>query len=152
MPYRRIYRWLSPDILDKERANNRRWYQNRKEIIIIKAKKYREKNRLEINKRVKLNRQKIRLVVLSHYCAGNPRCACCGEDEYKFLSIDHINNNGGKHRRELGSNSYMYDWIIKNNYPKDFQVLCMNCNTAKGWYGICPHKLKKNCVIWRKNP
>ena len=24
------------------------------------------------------------------------------------------------------------NWIIKNNFPKGFQVLCHNCNYAKG--------------------
>ena len=27
----------------------------------------------------------------------------------------------------------------KNNYPEGFQVLCSNCNFAKGKYGSCPH-------------
>ena len=30
--------------------------------------------------------------------------------------------------------------LKKLGYPKDgYQLLCHNCNCAKGWYGACPH-------------
>ena len=81
---------------------------------------------------------KDRLLVLSHYSNGNPKCACCGEDKYQFLAIDHIDGNGNKHRKKAGTK--MARWLRANNYPKGFQVLCHNCNMAKGFYGQCPHK------------
>jgi len=33
-------------------------------------------------------------------------------------------------------------WIRKNNFPKGFQVLCMNCNWGKGHSkdNKCPHE------------
>lgn len=70
-------------------------------------------------------------------------CACCGENEIKFLAIDHINNNGASHRRSIGTKNVAL-WIIKNNFPKGFQILCHNCNMAKGFYGECPHKKLKD--------
>jgi hypothetical protein len=80
----------------------------------------------------------LRQTVLSHY--GN-RCTCCGETTYEFLAIDHINNNGAKHRKEIGlGGSRIYRWLKDNNYPDGFQVLCHNCNQAKGHYGECPHQ------------
>lgn len=33
-------------------------------------------------------------------------------------------------------------WLKTNGYPDGFQTLCHNCNMAKGFYGICPHKEK----------
>lgn len=148
MPYRRIYRWLSPKLLEKARASSKRDYHKRKDRCISNAKKYRENHVIELREKRRLNRQKLRIQVLSHYSKGNPRCACCGESEYKFLSIDHINNDGAEHRRKTmgGNNSRLYDWLVKNNLPEGFQVLCMNCNTAKHWYGTCPHRLEKNII------
>ena len=69
------------------------------------------------------------------------RCACCGEDEPQFLALDHINNDGSTHRRELGINggTSFYIWTIKNNFPSNLQLLCHNCNMAKAFYGQCPH-------------
>ena len=59
------------------------------------------------------------------------------------MSIDHINNDGYKHREltNIGNGSTTYFWLIKNNFPDDFQILCMNCNHGKSRNnGICPHK------------
>lgn len=34
-----------------------------------------------------------------------------------------------------------YRWLKNNGFPKkDFQLLCFNCNCAKGFFGMCPHK------------
>lgn len=80
---------------------------------------------------------------------GGRKCACCGESEPSFLTIDHIENDGSKHRKILGNGkrldgTYLYRWLKKNNYPIGFQVLCYNCNSGK-WRngGVCPHKEKK---------
>lgn len=79
---------------------------------------------------------------------GGYKCACCGETEPKFLSLDHIENDGASHRRELGydgngkgASSATLSWMRKNNYPSGIQVLCMNCNFGKARNGgICPHQ------------
>ena len=68
-------------------------------------------------------------------------CVCCGETEAKFLELDHIEGNGGKHRREIGFTSEaLYRWAEKNNFPATLQVLCANCHTAKTNWGACPHQ------------
>ena len=77
----------------------------------------------------------VRKLVIENY---GGRCRCCGEDEYKFLSLDHVNNDGNKHRKEIKYKD-MVVWAFKNNYPKNLQILCHNCNMAKGFYGECPH-------------
>ena len=77
--------------------------------------------------------------VLSHYCKGDIKCECCGEKILEFLCLDHIEGGGTKHRKSIGISS-TYFWIIRNDYPKGFRVLCHNCNQAIGSYGECPHK------------
>lgn len=78
-------------------------------------------------------------LVYEHY---GSICNCCGESEPKFLSIDHVNNDGYKERKSRGGSSQMlYRNIIKQNFPDTYQILCMNCNTGKSRNnGICPHK------------
>jgi hypothetical protein len=69
---------------------------------------------------------------------GGSVCRCCGETELEFLSIDHVNEDGAAHRKELsgsGGGHDMYRWLRLHNYPPGFQVLCMNCNFAKGHLG-----------------
>ena len=87
----------------------------------------------------------IRMKVLKHYSGGDPKCKCCGELEIKFLSMDHINNDGNVHRKSIsksGRGGNMTYWILLHGFPEGFQVLCYNCNLAKGLYGVCPHKVK----------
>lgn len=88
---------------------------------------------------IRRSQQKLKIEVLTHYGGNPPKCVCCGETHIEFLSIDHINGGGTKKRKETGGGSSLYRWLKKNNFPKEFQVLCMNCNFAKGHFGICPH-------------
>ena len=98
------------------------------------------------------------LNILLHYSkyisnSNIPCCNCCGENSHvDFLAIDHIT---GKNQMDsepklikLGYSSklkgkYLINWIIENNYPKGFQILCHNCNVAKGLIGndnTCTHE------------
>lgn len=85
----------------------------------------------------------LRDAVYGHY--GGYRCSCCSETEPLFLTIDHIDSKGNVHRRETGcgSGSTFYRWLIKNDFPEGFQVLCFNCNVGKHRNGgVCPHQSK----------
>jgi hypothetical protein len=75
------------------------------------------------------------------------RCKCCGESTYEFLAFDHINGGGVQHRKTIGKDLYI--WLHKNKYPEGFQVLCHNCNNAKGFYGQCPHIKERDAEIHR---
>ena len=66
-------------------------------------------------------------------------CNCCNEDTFEFLAIDHV-NGGGRKEREVMSTVQIARKVINENWPDTYQVLCHNCNQAKGWYGICPHE------------
>lgn len=81
--------------------------------------------------------RRARVMVIKKY---GGKCKCCKEKRIEFLAVDHINGGGGKHRKIIGTNVAM--WLIKNKFPKGFQILCHNCNMAKGFWGTCPHKLK----------
>lgn len=66
-------------------------------------------------------------------------CVCCGENIVEFLTIDHIDNEGASYRRNVPA-SKLYRRLKRNKSPKDnFQLLCYNCNCAKGRLGQCPH-------------
>ena len=86
-------------------------------------------------------RTKLRDDVRSHY--GN-QCACCGETEYVFLTLDYTQNDGAQHRQRLRptrSNLGIYRDARKRDYPDYYQLLCMNCNYGKYRNnGVCPHQ------------
>lgn len=69
--------------------------------------------------------------VFLHYSGGKIGCVSCNYSDQRALSIDHINGDGAEHRREI-KHENIYRWIVKNNFPSGFQVLCMNCQFIKG--------------------
>ena len=87
----------------------------------------------------------IRLSVFGYYSGGNIQCACpggCKESRLEFMCIDHIDGGGKQHRQEIGSKGgrHFYRWLIKNNFPSGYRVLCHNCNMSRAAFGYCPHE------------
>lgn len=94
--------------------------------------------------------RQLRQRVLRHYGGMPPRCACCGETIVEFLVIDHIDGQGNLHRKEIGRyGEGFYYWLKQHDFPTGFQVLCHNCNMARGLYGYCPHE-KQNYAHQRQ--
>ena len=93
--------------------------------------------RIKYNESRRRQHQALRYNILMHY---GGKCACCAEKAVKFLTIDHVDGGGGKHRRSLKNGAGIYRWLRKNELPDGFRVLCWNCNSAIGLYGVCPHK------------
>lgn len=117
--------WLQQN-RDHVNAYNREW-------VGKQGDEWRERQR--VNKRTASRRRHEEAIQ-----AYGGFCACCGETEIRFLQIDHIENNGAEHRRELRTNR-LDAWLKRNGYPEGFQVLCANCNFAKHTNGgTCPHE------------
>lgn len=94
---------------------------------------YRESHRNETRIYNKTQRRKYKNLVLEHY--GNV-CANCGFPDIRALQLDHINNDGAEERLSIGgsrkfSGWRFYKWVIDNNYPDRYQILCANCNMIK---------------------
>ena len=105
---------------------------------IRRHKLYHSKNPTAIKSRYYKKRSKKQ--VLEHYSNGELKCVCCGFAEIDGLSIDHIEGRKKwKHGKDDRSDE-LYSWIKRNNFPKGFQTLCMNCNHAKGDSSKCPHQ------------
>jgi hypothetical protein len=124
------------------------WRQNHPEENKAYMKKYNQypkriAQKKECSQRYyKKNGGIARQIVLNYYSQSKMECACCGEKHLEFLTIDHINGGGVKHQKEIGVGR-LYGWLIRNNFPEGFQVLCYNCNCAKGHYNYCPHQVER---------
>lgn len=77
------------------------------------------------------------------------KCACCGESHPQFLTLEHINGRVAFYGRKYGkaahriqSNTYVEIRKAKNSGwdRTQYELLCMNCNHARGHYGQCPHR------------
>lgn len=120
-----------PIFVESERARSRAFSPRYRPVKTAKAKKWREDLRRET------------------FAAYGNVCSCCGESNWKFLTLDHVFGDGAEQRRKLsGTNGrprggvWEYAHIRKLGYPKDrYQLLCWNCNCGRARNGgICPHK------------
>ena len=106
---------------------------------------HRDKDKIYKRKSEKIRTQLTKKACIEAY---GGKCSCCGESLLPFLTIDHCEGGGNNHRKELFKHNvgglHMYRWLKRNNYPAGYAVLCMNCNWAKRYGGVCPHKLKEN--------
>ena len=154
--YMRNYFRTHPEQRKKHNESYTKWRKNhRKKVNAHNRNYYHTHPEIRIKKKelARINRpkyyQKLKKLVIAHYSNNTFKCNCCKETEYLFLTLDHINNEGWKHRRELSGKNWKagsdrtYAWLRRNNFPAGFQILCHNCNWGKR-YGICPHKLASN--------
>jgi len=139
---------------DRVKAAQERWKERNPGIAAKRMREWRLAN-LERHKATnRRNDQRIKDECYNAY--GGYICACCGETQPKFLSLDHINNDGAEHRRQVagmnaGGGKKIYSWLIANNFPPGFQILCMNCNWGKARNGgVCPHKDSEGSTTSRK--
>ena len=59
------------------------------------------------------------------------KCSLCGETHPEFLTIDHINGGGTRHRAEVGRGWAFYTHLKRLGWPTDtYRVLCANCNCS----------------------
>lgn len=132
---------MSPEALQalKDKINERQ-SQRRSKRLAAMSEEAAQAYRAAINAENISRREAVRHEVYMAY--GGYNCACCGETERTFLSIDHVNNDGAEHRRScrLNSGEQLYRWLKRNGFPSGFQILCMNCQWGKrNNKGVCPH-------------
>ena len=134
-----------PENRAKKRAYDAIYRGNSENLVSEKAKAYRDSIRFNV------------LATYSKLLSNSdvPCCNCCKLNTHlDFLAIDHI---AGKKEMDsepelikLGYSSELKSttllkFIIKNNFPKGFQILCTCCNFAKGMEknnNKCPHEMK----------
>jgi len=89
-----------------------------------------------------------RLAALAAYGGS---CTCCGEARPQFLTLQHPNKDGHKHRKELvgprhrTSAGAFLRRLRKAGFPNDYkiEVCCWNCHMAIDLYGACPHQTEQ---------
>ena len=120
------------------------YLKNRKRILAKKRQQYHENP--EFYKEVyQRNRSQMRSEMIREY---GGKCSCCGESAFEFLTLEHPNGDGVRDRVErTGRNSggyRLYASLKRDGWPKvGYDLLCMNCNWARGMFGYCPHQKEK---------
>lgn len=97
-----------------------------------------QNNRDRYNASKFIYREKCKREAMLRYSNGEIKCAKCGFKNIDALCLDHINDNGAEHRKELGISSRnggaginTYEGLKRAGWPDGLQVLCFNCNQIK---------------------
>ena len=111
-------------------------------------REYNKTHAKQLNKQKNKKHREVKYEVMKEFSkrqsnSNVPCCACCGEYIVEFLSLDHVDGRKVLEHGKYMMGTRLYYWARRNDYPPTLQVLCFNCNCAKGSYGICPHKERK---------
>lgn len=130
----------------RNRGKTREWARKHKKEAKAKYRAYRQEHQGEIAvwrrkhylqdiSRIKRHNamfaKVVKMISLRIYSDGTMCCARCGERDTRFLTLDHLHNDGYEHRKH-SKYAHMGIWAMHNNWPPIFQVLCYNCNCSKG--------------------
>ena len=129
----------------------RREWPNGYQVLCYNCNMIKEKSRskekekvkphtVKYRKSTKKSRYDLKLEVFSTLSNGKPKCTCCGYKKIDGLSVDHIHGRKNTKHLEGLSSDALYRYVKKEGYPSEYQVLCLNCNAAKGHHKICPHQ------------
>ena len=108
-------------------------------------RKYQKTHAKQLNKQKNKKHRELKYEVMKEFSkrqsnSNVPCCACCEESMLKFLTLDHIEGRKKMGHGKLLIGHKLRGWATENDYPDTLQVLCYNCNMAKGLFGKCPHQ------------
>lgn len=124
------------------RARHQRWEAQQDAAywrkVRARERERRQRQRDRLRAQARERRRQLKLEVLQAY---GGRCVCCGETQPEFLTLDHIHGDGKAHRERMGmrSGTRFYALVKAEGFPDYLQLLCYNCNIAKGTGDRCPH-------------
>jgi hypothetical protein len=133
-----VRRYLDPWCKTCRNAANKKRRTERPDVHragVIAWKKRNADRTKEINNSSRRRSHERRRRLLIEAYGG--KCACCGEDDPHFLTIDHVDGRSPEHQKLSGMQ--LTSRLEIEGYPDTCQLLCWNCNCAKGRYGTCPH-------------
>lgn len=113
------------------------WRTENREKVLGYKRKYNHNNKEKVNQSAVEGNKYRRLVVLSYYSDNDLKCNCCEESNYDKLTIDHIKGRSSDHKLRHLTGHRLYSWLINNNFPDGYQVLCHSCNCSKKMKDCC---------------
>lgn len=124
---------------ERERLRSRAWYAANKDRAAATMKRWRAANKVYTAEYGKASREQLRRQAIDRL---GGRCQHCGDDRSLVLTIDHIVPCRLNYRERIRAGEQghaLYRRILAMSNPEAvYQVLCANCNMAKGTRGDVP--------------
>lgn len=114
----------------KKKAYGRSYYLAHKEQCNAHTRASYQRHKEERRRHDNKCRVETRIEVLAYYGGGKLACVKCGFDDYRALTLDHIEGGGKKEERKRGATN-LAPWLKRRGYPRGIQTLCMNCQFIK---------------------
>ena len=96
--------------------------------------------RFERQSGIKKRRLRLRAEAIKAY---GSECYCCGEDNPRLLTIDHVNNDGHAMRKVSRLHrDDIYKVVKREGYPTTYRLACYTCNLGRDKEPdkVCPHQ------------
>lgn len=130
--------------------NHRKWISENPERRMLHRSRWLVNNRGRVNAYERKYTKSLQQLVIDGY---GGRCSRCLITDRDVLVVDHVNNDGSKHRKRIKSQYSFYKEIVDNLFPLSFQVLCRNCNWKKqierspqAVLEKSPHRLRREVI------
>jgi hypothetical protein len=112
------------------RNYHRDYYLKHRERLNAATRKSYQKHKEERRLTANYNRLQVRIEVLTYYGKGRLACTKCGYDDFRALTLDHI-EGGGKEAERQRKGTNLAPWLKRRGFPQGIQTLCMNCQFIK---------------------
>lgn len=115
------------------RAADRRRYRERNAKYGPEWKRRQEyfKQYQESGRRSKNVNARYRVLRDEVFAGYGGKCAKCGFADKRALHIDHVEGDGAEERKNGPQRATFLRHLIREGFPKKYQLLCANCNTIK---------------------
>ena len=126
----------NPGYRDRQSLGKKNWRKAHRPEERARMKKY----SAEKHRRYEANLRRRFLDMYGH------KCACCPETDERFLTLDHVRNDGAIERYPGGRSAphrtrAQYLNAIHHYDPTRYRTLCYNCNLGRARNGgVCPHE------------
>lgn len=129
--YARQKRWRKEN---KNRVKNygKRWRGLNPNYNKTWSKKDRKKNPEKHRRYGQDKNRKLKIKVMFKY---GGECVACRCTELVLLTIDHVNDDGAKDRKDGLYGHNLYSYLNKRKRQNKFQILCWACQQRKRFYG-----------------
>jgi hypothetical protein len=121
--------------IEQEKQYSKQYRDNHREQIKQRMKRYCQKPEVkkQRNESVRKYQIKIKKIIVNHYTKGKMKCELCPEDTWEIFELHHPELNGKKDRENVNgaTGTKFYRWVIKNNFPKGYMILCPNCHAKE---------------------
>ena len=126
-------KYLAQEAAYRER-NRELLRQRRREYVAAHPERVKQQLARSRDKRREYQKAAYQQIKREVIAAYGGKCVCCGEQNFAFLTIDHVFNDGYLERGKEGrfSGVHIYRRLKRAGMPQGrYQVLCYNCNCSK---------------------